>query len=226
MYRAGAKGLFDTLAIHPYSRDVRGLLELAEEARALMDTLGRSLAAVDHRVRLVDRRRRERVPGVAAGAGGAASRRALSAIDRGAPSAAAARLHLLQVEGLRSRRRGWAATRGRCTPACSTSDGGPKPGFWVFGADRPALCAAASRRLGLGRLRRSSRRNVRLSPLGFAAVSLGCRVPETGACAGVLRLRSARTGDAAAGGHSRPGARARAARASGSPWRRRSRRCG
>src|SRR3954467_9394241 len=37
MYRAGAKGLFDTLAIHPYSRDVRGLLRLAESARVVMN---------------------------------------------------------------------------------------------------------------------------------------------------------------------------------------------
>jgi hypothetical protein len=33
------------------------------------------------------------------------------------------------------------------------------------------------------------RRNVRLSPLGFAPVGLGCR---SAACAGVLRLRNAR----------------------------------
>ena len=37
MYRAGARGLFDTLALHPYSRDVAGLLRLAERARALMN---------------------------------------------------------------------------------------------------------------------------------------------------------------------------------------------
>src|SRR3954452_24749983 len=37
MYRAGARGLFDTLAIHPYSRNVQGLLTLAEQARALMN---------------------------------------------------------------------------------------------------------------------------------------------------------------------------------------------
>src|SRR6478672_11185051 len=40
MYRAGAKGLFDTLAIHPYSRDVSGLLGLAESARAVMNAYG------------------------------------------------------------------------------------------------------------------------------------------------------------------------------------------
>src|SRR3954452_1676275 len=37
MYRAGARGLFDTLAIHPYARNVQGLLTLAEQARALMN---------------------------------------------------------------------------------------------------------------------------------------------------------------------------------------------
>jgi cyclic pyranopterin phosphate synthase len=36
MYDAGAKGAFDTLAIHPYSPNVQGLLTLAEQGRAVM----------------------------------------------------------------------------------------------------------------------------------------------------------------------------------------------
>src|SRR4051794_34654520 len=40
MYEAGAKGLFDDLAIHPYSHNVQGLLTLAEQARSVMDRWG------------------------------------------------------------------------------------------------------------------------------------------------------------------------------------------
>jgi hypothetical protein len=40
MYRAGAKGSFDTLAIHPYSRNVEGLLALVERARRVMNRHG------------------------------------------------------------------------------------------------------------------------------------------------------------------------------------------
>lgn len=37
MYRAGARGSFDTLAIHPFSRDERAALAAVERARTLMD---------------------------------------------------------------------------------------------------------------------------------------------------------------------------------------------
>jgi hypothetical protein len=40
MYDAGARGLFDTLAIHPYSPSAGGLLRMAEQARDLMDRHG------------------------------------------------------------------------------------------------------------------------------------------------------------------------------------------
>src|SRR5258708_7154316 len=36
MYRAGAAHWFDTLAIHPYSADVQGVLRLVEQARVSM----------------------------------------------------------------------------------------------------------------------------------------------------------------------------------------------
>src|SRR5262249_10838978 len=37
MYKAGAKGLFDTLAMHAYSPNVQGLLSLAESTRKVMN---------------------------------------------------------------------------------------------------------------------------------------------------------------------------------------------
>jgi hypothetical protein len=40
LYRAGAKGSFDVLAIHPYARDAAGVLAAVEQARALMDRHG------------------------------------------------------------------------------------------------------------------------------------------------------------------------------------------
>jgi hypothetical protein len=40
MYRAGAKRWFDTLAIHPYARRIRGLLRLAQLARQRMNRHG------------------------------------------------------------------------------------------------------------------------------------------------------------------------------------------
>lgn len=40
MYRAGARGDFDSLAIHPYARDAGGVSAAVEEARRLMDDNG------------------------------------------------------------------------------------------------------------------------------------------------------------------------------------------
>lgn len=40
MYRAGARGSFDTLAVHPYSRDDRTLMALIGDARAVLDAHG------------------------------------------------------------------------------------------------------------------------------------------------------------------------------------------
>jgi hypothetical protein len=40
MYRAGGRGSFDTLAIHPYARDAAGVVEAVTSARRLMDENG------------------------------------------------------------------------------------------------------------------------------------------------------------------------------------------
>jgi hypothetical protein len=71
------------------------------------------------------------------------------------------------------------------------ADGAPKRGFWVFGRVVQQLRSGAWP-AGPTALARASRRTVRVSPLGFAAVSLGCSSDATGACAGRLELRSAR----------------------------------
>src|SRR5204863_6432952 len=40
LYRAGAKGSFDALAIHPYARDTAGVLAAVLQARRIMDRNG------------------------------------------------------------------------------------------------------------------------------------------------------------------------------------------
>jgi Glycosyl hydrolase catalytic core len=40
MYRAGARGSFDTLAIHPYARDAAGVAAAVQDARHIMDVNG------------------------------------------------------------------------------------------------------------------------------------------------------------------------------------------
>jgi hypothetical protein len=40
MYKAGARGHFDTLAIHPYSRDASGVTAAVEDSRRIMDSNG------------------------------------------------------------------------------------------------------------------------------------------------------------------------------------------
>jgi hypothetical protein len=40
MYRAGAKGTFDALAIHPYARDTAGVVAAIAQARRIMDSHG------------------------------------------------------------------------------------------------------------------------------------------------------------------------------------------
>src|SRR5207247_2472341 len=40
LYRAGAAGSFDVLAIHPYARDAAGVVAAVAEARRLMDRHG------------------------------------------------------------------------------------------------------------------------------------------------------------------------------------------
>jgi hypothetical protein len=189
MYRAGAKGLFDTLAIHPYSRDVQGLLALAEQARAVMNRWGD--------------RSRLWITEFGWSTGGDAS--AFRVTRRGQADRIAASLSALIAERRALRLRGFILFQWRDAVAppelgrdpwplhtgLLDADGAPKPGFWVFGRIVRMLRSGVWPE-GSAEPARVSRRNVRLSPLGFAAVALGCRSGQTGACAGVLRLRSAR----------------------------------
>jgi hypothetical protein len=189
MYRAGAKGVFDTLAIHPYARDVQGLLALAEDARALMNKWGD--------------RSRLWITEFGWSTGGDAS--AFRVSERGQADRIAASMSALIAERRALRLRGFIFFQWRDAVAppelgrdpwplhtgLLDADGAPKRGFWVFGRIVRMLRTGVWPE-GSAEPARVSRRNVRLSPLGFAAVALGCRSGETGACAGVLRLRSVR----------------------------------
>jgi hypothetical protein len=189
MYRAGAKGLFDTLAIHPYSHDVRGLLRLAESARALMDRHG------DHS--------RLWITEFGWSTGGDAS--AFRVSRRGQAERIAASLSALIAERRALRLRGFIFFRWKDSVAppdlasdpwplhtgLLAADGEPKLGFWAF-ADVVRMLRSNAPPAGSAGGVELSRRTLRLSPLGFAAVGLGCRAAESGACAGVLRLQSVR----------------------------------
>lgn len=187
MYRAGARGLFDTLAIHPYSHTVLGLLNLAERARGVMNRwhdrsrlwiteFGWSTAGDASAFRVSARGQANRIAEAVSGL--LAQRRAL---------------HL----------RGFVLFKWRDSlpPAGSATDpwplhagllnadGSPKPGFWVF--DR--LVAALRNgfpQTGDAAATEIARRDVRVSPLGFARIVLGCRAAASDVCAGRLRLQS------------------------------------
>jgi hypothetical protein len=189
MYKAGAKGSFDTLAIHPYSRDVAGLLSLAESARTLMDRYGD--------------RSRLWITEFGWSTGGDAS--AFRVTERGQANRIGAALSALVAERRMLRLRGFILFKWKDSLAPPELDGDPWPlhtglldsggapkrGFWVFARVVHALRrSAASWPPGSAELARISRRTVRLSPRGYAAVGLGCGSDETGACAGVLRLRT------------------------------------
>lgn len=191
MYKAGARGAFDTLALHPYSRDVQGLLTLAEGARATM-------------TRWKDRSRLW-ITEFGWSTGGDAS--AFRVSERGQSDRIAAALSGLIAERRALRLRGFVLFKWKdsIAPAQMGGDpwplhtglldayGAPKRGFWVFGrAVRALRTPSAQWPQGSAAPTRISRRTVRLSPLGFAAVSLGCRSEQTGACAGRLHLQSAR----------------------------------
>src|SRR3954447_25696179 len=189
MYRAGAKGLFDTLAIHPYARDVSSLLGLAEGARALMNKWGDST--------------RLWITEFGWSTGGDAS--AFRVTARGQSDRIAAALSGLIAERRVLKLRGFVLFKWRDSVAppgmggdpwplhtgLLESDGSPKRGFWAFGRVVKQLHEGVWP-AGSASLSRVSRRTVRMSPLGFAAVSLGCASDDTGACAGRLRLKSAR----------------------------------
>jgi hypothetical protein len=189
MYRAGARGAFDTLAIHPYAHDVGGVLALAERARVLMN-------------RRHDRARLW-ITEFGWSTGGGAS--AFRVSQRGQADRIAGSLSALIAERRALRLRGFIFFRWRDAVAPADlgrdpwplhtgllrADGGPKPGFWAFARIVQALRRGDSS-AGSAEPARVTRRNVRLSPLGFAAVTVRCRSDVPGACAGVLRLHAAR----------------------------------
>ena len=61
MYRAGAKGAFDALAIHPYARDTAGVIAAIVQARRHHGPPRRPLADLGHRGRVGLRRAAERL---------------------------------------------------------------------------------------------------------------------------------------------------------------------
>jgi hypothetical protein len=200
MYKAGAKGSFDTLAVHPYSPDVAGLLALVESARMLMDRYGdRSPLWITE---------------FGWSTGGDAS--AFRVSERGQANRIAAALSALVAERRMLRLRGFILFKWKDSLAppelagdpwplhtgLLDADGAPKRGFWAFARTVHGLRRnAASWPPGSAELARVSRRTVRLSPQGYAAVGLGCGSDEAGACAGTLRLRTA--GPLGCGGVSR-----------------------
>jgi hypothetical protein len=190
MYRAGAKGLFNTLAIHPYSRTVQGLLDLAEQARIVMNKwhdrshlwiteFGWSTGGDASAFRVTENGQAQRIS--AALSGLIAQRRALRlrgfVLFKWKDSVAPAEM---------------AGDPWPLHTGLLDSDGAPKAGFWSFGRIIRAWRSPEPWPQGSATLARISTRTVRLSPLGYAAVSLGCRSEETGACAGTLRLQSAK----------------------------------
>lgn len=189
MYKAGAKGTFDTLAIHPYSPNADGLLRLVEQARTLMDKNG-------------DRKARIWITEFGWSTGGDAS--AFRVSRKGQAGRIAETLSGLVAERHALRLRGFVIFKWKDSTATTDTggdpwplhtglldnDGFPKPGYWTFaraihGLSRPAP-ADASAQLAL-----VSRRTVTLSPRGYAAVTMGCRSDAVSACAGTLRLRTA-----------------------------------
>lgn len=191
MYAAGAKGLFNTLAIHPYSRDVSGLLDLAERARALMNRWH------DHS--------RLWITEFGWSTGGDAS--AFRVTQKGQADRIAGALSALYAQRRALRLRGFVLFKWKDSLAppemggdpwplhtgLLDAGGAPKPGFWIFAREVKAIhTPAAQWPAGSMEAASVSRRSVRMSPLGYAHVALGCRSPALGACAGRLVLESAR----------------------------------
>ena len=172
MYRAGAKGSFDTLAIHPYARSVAGMLSLAESARQVMNAhgdrsplwiteFGWSTSGDASAFRVGRRGQADRIAA------------ALSAL--------AAERRLLRLRGFvlfrwkdaaqppELERDPWPLHAGLLDTA-----GRPKRGFWAFALAVHGL--SSEWQGGSAAPVRVSRRSVRLSPLGLGAVVLGCRL--------------------------------------------------
>lgn len=190
MYQAGAKGLFNTLAVHPYSHDVDGLLQLVERARSLMNKWGDPS--------------RLWITEFGWSTGGDAS--AFRVSQRGQAKRIAATLSALYAQRRALRLRGFVLFQWKDSeppPGMDAdpwplhtglldSDGSPKPAYWIFAREVKAIrLASAEWPAGSAAAVSIARRTVELSPLGFAHVALGCRSTALGACAGRLELRSA-----------------------------------
>jgi hypothetical protein len=190
MYRAGARGYFDTLAIHPYARNVSGVLALAEDARRVMN-------------RWRDRSRLW-ITEFGWSTGGDAS--AFRVTRRGQADRIAGSLSALIAERRALRLRGFIFFKWKDAlppPELGRDpwplhaglldvDGAPKPGYAAFARVVQAL-RSGEQGGGSAQLARVWGRDMRISPLGFAHIALGCRSGEAGACGGVVRLRGART---------------------------------
>jgi hypothetical protein len=190
MYAAGANGLFDSLAIHPYATSAAGVVQLAERARALMN-------------RNHDRARLW-ITEFGWSTGGDASAFRVSA--QGQANRIALAISGLVAERRALRLRGFVLFKWKDSIAPSglgkgdpwplhtgllDAHGAAKPGYWVFGRVVRSLERTVPQAPGSARLTEISARTVRLSPLGNAAVVLGCRSNATDACQGTLTLRTA-----------------------------------
>lgn len=190
MYAAGARGSFDSLAIHPYAPSVSELLALVENARVVMDRNG-------------DRAGKLWITEFGWTTGGDRSR--FTVTQAGQANRVATTLSALAAERRALRLRGFVYFRWRDSPPYADSnpwplhaglledDGMPKQAFFAFARSVQALDAldpASPVELADPLI---SRRTVRLSPRGFAAVFAMCPSSRAGACAGTLELRAAET---------------------------------
>ena len=189
MYAAGARGSFDTLAIHPYAGTVAELLAIVESTREVMDRNG-------------DRGSALWITEFGWTTGGAKSR--FTVTEMGQANRVATAFSALAAMRRSLRLRGLIYFKWRDAPPYPDSDpwplhaglleddGLPKLAFWTFLSSvaalaKPPVPSEVARPL-------ISRRTVKLSPRGFAAVFLMCPSRRAGACAGNLELRTAQPG--------------------------------
>jgi len=189
MYAAGARGAFDTLAIHPYAGAVAELLAIVENTRGLMDRNG-------------DRDAELWITEFGWTTGGARSK--FTVTEMGQANRVATTFSALAAMRRALRLRGVVYFKWRDAPPYPDSDpwplhaglleddGVPKIAFWTFlrsvaALSTPPVASEAARPL-------ISRRTVKLSPRGFAGVFVMCPSQRAGACAGDLELRTAEPG--------------------------------
>ena len=189
MYAAGARGSFDTLAIHPYAGTVAQLLEIVERTRGLMDHNG-------------DRRAGLWITEFGWTTGGAKSR--FTVTEMGQANRVATTFSALAAMRRALRLRGLVYFKWRDAPPYPDSDpwplhaglveddGVPKLAFFAFVRSVAALESSWFSAEPAAPL--ISRRTVKLSPRGFAPVFLMCPSNRMGACAGELVLKAAESG--------------------------------